>query len=189
MAKHFSLAIILLIFCMVWMFPLASVSGSVRIQEIRILNDETDVVVYGVLSDSFTADMKSAILAGVPTTFTFTLKTYEEKPWWLDKKISHITIKHTIKYDNVKQTFSVSSAEDRDPAVFPDFETAKRAMSELSGIAVAPIADLIKGKTYYVKIKAKLEKYRPSSLMRYIFFFASPGDFETAWSPKHRFLY
>ena len=179
----------LFVFCIVLIFPSQPVSGAVNISDIRILNNETDVVVYAVLRESFTKEMESAILAGVPTTFTFTLKTYQERALWADKNISQITIKHTIKYDNVKQTFSVLSAENKPEALFKDFNGAKRAMAELSGVAVVPITKLTKGNAYYIIVKAKLEKYRPPSFMRYIFFFASPGDFETDWSQKHRFLY
>jgi hypothetical protein len=189
MKKCLSLLLSLFVFCIVLIFPFQPVSGSVNISDIRILNNKTDVVVYAVLTESFTKEMESAILAGIPTTFTFTLITYQETDWWVDKKISEITIKHIIKYDNVKQTYSVISAQDKPEAVFKDFASAKRAMSELSGVPVVPIAALTKGNEYYIKIKAKLEKYRPPSFMRYIFFFASPGDFETDWSPQQRFLY
>jgi hypothetical protein len=189
MKKYLYLLLFVFFFCAVLIFPLHYVSGSVNINNIRVLNNETDVVIYAVLTESFTKEMESAILAGVPTTFTYTLKTYLERDWWFDKQISQIIIKRTIKYDNVKQTFSVLSAGDKPEAVFKDFESAKRAMSELSGIAVVPITELIKWNGYYITIKAKLEKYRPPSVMRYIFFFASPGDFETDWSPKQRFVY
>jgi len=189
MNKYLYLLMTLFILCIGLIFPFQHVSGSVNISNIRILNNETDVVVYAVLTESFSKEMESAILAGVPTTFTFTLKTYQEKDWWFDKKISQITIKHTIKYDNVKQTFSVLSADDKPMALFKDFDGAKRTMSELNGVAVVPISALTKGKEYYIRIKAKLEKYQPSSFMRYIFFFASPGDFETSWSPEQKFVY
>lgn len=180
---------ILSILFIILAFPFDSFSSSVEMRDVRILYNEKDVVVYGVLSDSFTKEMKSAIMAGIPATFTYTLKTHEEVAWWFDKEISRITIKHTIKYDNVKQNFSVSLADNKEPAIFQDFEAAKRAMSELSGVAIMPLSNLVKNRTYYVMIKAKLEKYRPQSSMRYIFFFSSPGDFETAWSPKQRFVH
>ncbi|MBN1380361.1 MAG: DUF4390 domain-containing protein [Deltaproteobacteria bacterium] len=189
MAKYFSFLIILIFLGMVLIVPAGLATGPVKIHDVRVLYNKTDLVVYAVLKNSFTEDMKSAILAGVPTTFTFTLKTYEEVPGWFDKKISRITVKHTIKYDNVKQTFSVFSVDNGPAAVFQDFESAQRVMSELSGIAVAPISELTRGNVYYVRIKAKLEKYRPQSIMRYIFFFASLGDFKTDWSPKQRITY
>jgi hypothetical protein len=187
--KNISILTVFFIFCLVWIFSLDSVSGAVKLQDIRVLYNETDMVVYAVLTDSFTKEMESAILAGVPTTFTFTLETYQERNWWFDKKISRIIRKHTIKFDNVKQTFSVSSTDGREAVIFQDFAEAKRAMSELSGVVLTPITNLVKGKTYYARIKAKLEKFRPPSIMRYIFFFASLGDFETDWSPKQRLLY
>jgi hypothetical protein len=172
---------LLCIVCLFLIFPFDSYGMVVNIQDILVTGSADSIVVYARLTDCFTKEMESVILAGVPTTFSFILDTYQERSFWFDKKISQIIINHTIKYDSVKQTFFVASSDSREPAVFQDFESAKRAMSDLNGIVVAPMRQVSKDKAYYVMIKAKLEKTSLPSSMEYMFISAALGDFETDW--------
>jgi len=54
-------------------------------------------------------------------------------------------------------------------------------MSELNGIVLASLKDLPKDKSYYVMVKAKLDKIRLPMHMEYVLFFVSLWDFETDW--------
>jgi hypothetical protein len=125
--------------------------------------------------------MESAILAGVPTTFTFLLDLYQERPKWIDEKISSVIVKQTIKYDNVRKVFYISSTGGNKQSEFQDFEAAQKAMSELNGIVVASLKDLQKNSSYYVMVKAKLDEIRLPMHMEYVLFFVSLWDFETDW--------
>jgi hypothetical protein len=99
----------------------------------------------------------------------------------LDRKVTRVTIKHTIKYDNVKKLFYVYFDGDKEPTSFQDFEGAKRVMADLNGIPVAQLKTLKRNESYYVRIKAKLDKVRLPLHMEYVFFFVSLWDFETDW--------
>jgi hypothetical protein len=90
-------------------------------------------------------------------------------------------IKRTIKYDNLKKTFSIFTNGNKDPVVLPDFESAQKAMADFSGIIVTPLQALIKGARYYLKIKIKIDKVRLPLHMEYVLFFVSYWDFETDW--------
>jgi hypothetical protein len=132
--------------------------------------------------------MDAAILAGVPTTFTVVLDLYRERSSWWDEKISRKLIKNTVRYDSVKKIFSVSSSEGATMTVFDDFESAKRAMADLSGIVVFPLRNMQKNETFYIMLKAELDKVRLPLHMESIFFFVSLWDFETSWY-RQRFMY
>jgi hypothetical protein len=162
-------------------FPLSSYSRDARITDVLVTNNTQNVTVYAKVMNCFTKKMESAILAGVPTTFTFVLELYRERKGWFDKKIAGTDIKQTIKYDNVKKIFYMSSTDAQQPASFQDFESAKKSMSELNGAILASVNDLQKGETYYVKIKVKLDKVRLPMNMEYVLFFISLWDFETDW--------
>ncbi|MDI6777176.1 MAG: DUF4390 domain-containing protein [Syntrophales bacterium] len=159
-----------------------------KITDFLVTSSAENVVVYARVINCFTKDMESAILAGVPTTFTFLVDLYQKRTHWFDKKISRLVITHTIKYDSVKKTFNVSSTNGQEPSGFQDFDSAKRAMAELNGVVVAPIRHLKKDKTYYILVKAKMEKVRLPLHMEYVFFFISLWDFETNWY-KQEFVY
>ncbi|MBN1615050.1 MAG: DUF4390 domain-containing protein [Deltaproteobacteria bacterium] len=165
-------------------FPFSSYSRVAQIRDLFINRDTENILVYAMVTDCFTGKMEEAIMAGAPTMFTFLIDLYEERPYWCDRKLSAIVIKHTIKYDTAKKTFFVSANGGHEPAGFQDLESAKRAMAELNGVAVAPVGILQRDKTYYIRIKAKLDKIRLPMHMEYVFFFVSLWDFETDWIEK-----
>jgi hypothetical protein len=160
--------------------PTRATGEEAQIRDILITTQGYQVLVYARLTNCFTKDMEAAIMAGVPTTFTFLLNLYQQRSGWPDKKISDSVITHTIKYDSLKKTFYVSSSLDRDPVLFRDLESAKRAMSEFNGSIPLP-SDLRKNLPHYVMMRAKLDKVRLPLHMEYLFFFVSLWDFETAW--------
>jgi hypothetical protein len=151
------------------------------ISDLLVTNNSTHLLVYARVTNCFTKEMDAAILAGIPTTFTFLVDLYQVRNRWLDKKLIRLTVSHMIKYDNVKRVFTVSSDENKEPASFQDYESAKRAMADLNGIHVALLKAMKRGEYYYVQIKAKLDKVRLPLRMEYVFFFVSLWDFETAW--------
>jgi hypothetical protein len=159
-----------------------------KITDIIITNNAENVLLYAKLINGFKTEMESTILAGVPSVFTLQLDVYQVRSYFWDKKITGYEIKRTIKYDNLKKTFSIFTNGDTAPAIFPDFESAQKAMADLSGIAIAPLHTLVKGNNYYVNMKVKIDKFRLPLHMEYIFLFVSFWDFETAWY-KQSFSY
>jgi hypothetical protein len=76
----------------------------------------------------------------------------------------------------------------QEPEGFQDLESAKRAITELNGVVVAPVMQLQRYTPTYIMIKAKLDKVRLPLGMEYVFFFVSLWDFETDWY-KQRFMF
>jgi hypothetical protein len=140
-----------------------------------------NVLLYARLVNGFKPDMELAVLAGIPATFTMQLDVYQERSFSWDKKIFSQEIKRSIKYDNLKKTFSVSSSNKKEPVIFTEFESAQKAMADFNGIIAAPLSSLTKGKNYYVMIKVKMDKVRLPLHMEYVFLFVSYWDFETSW--------
>jgi hypothetical protein len=171
--------------CLIYSFflfsPLPIHAETAGINDILVTNNATHLLVYARVTNCFTKDMDAAILAGIPTTFTFLVELYQVRSRWLDKSLIRLTVRHTIKYDNVKRLFYVTYDEDKEPASFQDYEGAKQAMADLNGVPAALLKALKRGEYYYVQIKAKLDKVRLPLHMEYIFFFVSLWDFETDW--------
>jgi len=159
-----------------------------EIKDIIITNNKENVLLYARVVNGFKTEMESAILAGVPTVFTLLLEVYQVRSFIWDKKITGYEIKRTIKYDNIKKTFSIVTDGNEAPVIFPDFESAQKAMADLSGIIITPLQKLVKGNSYYLKMKVKIDKVRLPLHMEYVFLFVSFWDFETDWY-KQSFSY
>ncbi|MEN6374878.1 MAG: DUF4390 domain-containing protein [Smithella sp.] len=158
------------------------------IKDIIITNDKENVLLYARVVNGFKTEMESSILAGAPAVFALQLEVYQSRTGLWDKKITSREIKRTIKYDNLKKTFSIFTNGYETPAVFPDFESAQKAMADLNGIPIVPLKKLVHGNNYYLMMKVKIDKVRLPLHMEYVFVFVSFWDFETAWY-KQRFSY
>jgi len=118
------------------------------------------VLLYARLVNGFKPDTELAILAGIPATFTLQLEVHQVRSFVWDKKITSHEIKRTIKYDNLKKTFSVYTNGNPQPVIFSDFESAQKSMADFNGIIAVPLASLVRGKNYYLLIKVKMDKAR-----------------------------
>jgi hypothetical protein len=156
-----------------------------KMTDILITNNKENVLLYGRLVNGFKPEMELAILAGIPAIFNLQLEVYQIRPYSWDKKLAAHEIKRTIKYDNLKKTFSVYNNGNSQPVVFSDFESAQKAMEDFNGIGAVPLASLVKGGNYYILIKVKMDSARLPLHMENIFFFVSYWDFETAWERQN----
>ena len=161
-------------------FPAQGQAVQPRIADILISNNSENLLLYTRCVDCFKTEMESAILAGVPTVFTLQLDVCQKRLLIWNKTIISKEIKRTIKYDNLKKTFSIYTNGDLDPVIFPDFENAQKAMADFNGIIASPLSALDKGNQHYLKMRIKIDKVRLPLYMEYVFFFVSFWDFETA---------
>ncbi|MBW2598685.1 MAG: DUF4390 domain-containing protein [Deltaproteobacteria bacterium] len=176
-----SYKLLILLLCL-FLLPAESLAAKAKVTDLLITNTSENLLVYLKVENCFTEKIEKAILAGIPTTFTFVLELYRERRYWFDKKESFLEVRHTIKYDNIKKIFYVVFTEnDRKPEQFKEFSKAKIAMSELNGIIFTSLKQMTKGDRYYLRVKAMLEEVRLPLHLEYVFFFVSLWDFETDW--------
>jgi hypothetical protein len=160
--------------------PMRAFAAEPELRDILITNDKENVLLYARLVNGFKPDMELAVLNGISATFVMDVEVYQERFLTWDKKIYSQEIRRTVKYDNLKKTFSVSFGNKKDPLVFTDIESAQKAMSDFNGIVAVPLSLLSKGKNYHALIKIKMDKARLPLHMEYVFFFVSFWDFETS---------
>lgn len=165
--------------------PMQAQAIEPKMTDILITNNTENVFLYARLVNGFKPEMELAILAGITATFTLQLEVHQVRSFVWDKKITSHEIKRTIKYDNLKKTFSVYTNGNPQPVIFSDLESAQKAMADFNGIIAVPLASLVKGGNYYLLIKIKIDKVRLPLHMEYVFFFVSYWDFETAWERQN----
>lgn len=180
--KCINLAIVfLLVFC------LLSCAKNGRINDIMVMDDTSNVLVYARLQNLLQEDTKKLIYAGVPVTCTFYIKFFQERPYWFDRRLSRLVIRNAIKYDNVKKNIYVTTRlneKEMETAEFRDVESAEASLLDLNGVSVVDVHKLDKKGKYYVTIKAKVEKDEHSRFVRYILLFLPFMETETSWYRK-----
>jgi len=165
--------------------PMQAQAIEAKMTDILITNNTENVLLYGRLVNGFKPEMELAILAGIPAIFSLQLEVYQMRSFVWDKKIAAHEIKRTMKYDNLKKTFSVYTNGNVQPVIFSDFESAQNAMADFNGIVAVPLSSLVKGGNYYMLIKVKMDKARLPLHMENVFMFVSYWDFETQWERQN----
>ncbi|WP_367360303.1 DUF4390 domain-containing protein [Syntrophus buswellii] len=151
-----------------------------KIKDVLVTNDQTNVLVYARLSH-FPPDIEKAILAGVSTTFSFKIEFYRKKKHWFDERLAQLEIIKNIKYDQAKKKFYVTSTFPQTAEAFQEFAMARLAVAEINGIPVVNMKNLSRDQDYYARIKLAWENYRLPFYAEFLRIFLSFRDFETDW--------
>jgi hypothetical protein len=168
---------------LLFLLPPSPVWGKqAQIGDIIVTNNQDNLLVYFFTKGCFTPDMNKAIMNGIPTTFTFLIELYKPRSLWPNKRLSSLKLHHTIKYDSLREEFSVILSERGNQTfVMKDFGKAQEMMADVSNVQVIPLQALEKNNQYQLRIKAELNKVRLPLYLHYLLFFVSLWDFETDW--------
>lgn len=156
------------------------VAGKAEIADIIVTNTRDNVLLYFNVKSFFTQDVKKAILNGVLTQLTFFISLYRVRNFWLDEKLAELEIHHTVKYDNLKNDFTITRDEHNHPIVVKSFVEAQKIMATVDDLAVIPLNKLAKGCRYQVRLKAELDEGSLPFYLHYILFFIS-WNIATDW--------
>jgi hypothetical protein len=182
MSSRFSRKTCLVILSVLFLVQNAAFAQDATLTNIIVTNTRDDLLVYLSVEGAFRAEMKKAILSGVPTTFSFFINLNRVRNLWIDKEIAEIKITHTIKYDNLKKEFIIKRSWENDkPVVTQSFREARRLMSEIDSLKIVPLSRLEKGRQYQIEAKAELSKVTLPFYLHYVLLFVSFWDFETDW--------
>ncbi|MCG8549439.1 MAG: DUF4390 domain-containing protein [Desulfobacterales bacterium] len=152
------------------------------LSNIKLANTRDDLFAYFKVENAFNEKNIQAIENGIPTSFTFYVTLFKTTSSLLDTKIADIRTRATIKYNSMKQEYTVVCQWKDTPAfITKSFDEAKTWMTEVDNLKVAALNQLIKGDKYRIRIKAELEKVTLPLALHYVFFFVSYWDFETDW--------
>jgi hypothetical protein len=167
--------------CVMLLLSQAVFAQEARLTRITLSNTRDDLLLYFKLEGAFTEKMQEAILSGVPASFSYYISLYRVRNWWYDKEITDIELTHTIKYDNLKNEFTVKRPwKNADPVVTQSLEEAQRLMTEIDSLKVYPLSGLEKGRQYQIRAMAEVSKITLPLYLHYVLLL-SIWDFETDW--------
>lgn len=167
---------------LIFLMPNIVLGKNATLTNIIVTNTRDDLIVYMTVEGAFTEKMKTAVLSGVPTSFSFFITLLEARNLWVDKKITDLKVTNLIKYDNLKKEFIVKrSWENNKPQVTRSLSEAQKLMADIDSIKILPLDKLEKGRQYQIRAKAKLSKLTLPFYLHYVLFFVSLWDFETDW--------
>jgi len=106
----------------------------------------------------FNYDLEDIILNGIPVRFLFDIKLYCQSRYWFDLEISSLKINHVIKYDNLKDVFTIHYSDKGIPPVeVDDLAEAELLVTSVNNLKIATQKVLNPKKNYYIKYKVEIK--------------------------------
>lgn len=162
--------------------PLRSFAQDASLANIIVTNTRDNLLLYLTVKNAFPTKIEETVHSGVPATFSFLIKLHAVRNFWPDRLITEINVTHSMKYDNLKKTYTVTrSWEGGKPNVVSSLNEAKKLMAEVDSLTIVALNQLDKGKRYQIRAKAELDKLTLPFYLHYVLFFVSLWDFETDW--------
>jgi hypothetical protein len=154
-----------------------------RLTDMVVSNTRDDLLLFVKVEGAFTEQMEQAVLNGISTTFSFIVRLEKINSFFMPNTlVEEQKVTHTIKYESLKKQFHVRrSWEDDRILTTQSFEEARKWMSEIKSLKIAPLNLLQEGRSYRVRAKAKLDTVELPYYLNYVFFFVSLWNFETDW--------
>ncbi|MDA8137122.1 MAG: DUF4390 domain-containing protein [Desulfobacteraceae bacterium] len=164
------------------LLPFPSQAEDATLSNIIVTNTRDDLLLYLTVNNAFPAKIEEPITSGVPAVFLFYINLYRVRNFWPDREIAETVVTHTIRYDSLKQEYTVTrSWEGNQPQIVKSFEEAKKLMTEIDSLTIVSLKKLEKGRQYQIRAKAKLSRLKLPLYLHYVLFFVSIWDFETDW--------
>lgn len=152
------------------------------LDNVTLTNTRDNLVTYFNVENAFTPKIHEAILNGIPTTFTFYISLYWARESWFDKKIASHKISNTLKYNAIREDFSLTRPwKSEEILIIKTLDTAEKQMTAITGFNIIPIDQLIPGRKYQIRIKAEMKKIKLPLYLHHLFFFLAFWNFETNW--------
>lgn len=140
------------------------------------------MVVSMRVEGAFTPEMLGAIREGGKTEFTFLIRLFRDRRMWLDEKLVHINLTHSLSYDPDRDVYAVYRSWAQEPVmVTRSLTEAQALMSQIERFDILPLAQMQRGEGYELRAKAELSEVTLPYYLRYVLYFVSFWDFETEW--------
>lgn len=168
-------------FCWALLFANPVYSQQARLTNFVVSSTRDDLLIFLSLEDAFTENLKEAILSGVPTKVSFNITIEKIRSFWLNRTIFDKKIDHSIKYNPLRNEFTVKRSWEKEQIVTESIDEAINLMSNVDSLKVLPLSELERGVHYQIRAKAKSDKPTLPFYLHHVFFFLSQWDFETDW--------
>ena len=147
------------------------------IENLTAAASNAKVSVRFVLEGAFADDeMVEALKSGLPTSFTYSVEIFRDRPNWFDDSIAKARIEVVCAYNSLTREYLLNYRRDRRlvrSETFTDLGALEKKMSTVEEMDLFDIGDR---KSYKLKVRAKAD------LMRGWLMYVIPWEVSTRWA-------
>ncbi len=169
--------------------PQAASAGSERIRRLDIAYEGDRILVSAALDPGLSAETEDDIRKGISKDLYYYVVLKQRQKLWFDEEKAAVTVKYSIKYNLLKQEYMVTARlpSGTTQSVFPDFESARRMVSQVDRISIAAVDQLRRRKTYLISVKAEMKAPQLPLYLDYFLFFIPFLEIDTPWADSAPF--
>jgi hypothetical protein len=162
--------------------PIAIAEESPEIKDIIVTTSESDLLLFATVKNGFTQEMLDDVHNGASALFTFHLELVKTDGKWFNTTLVESAVTHTLSFDAASKTYTIAfSDQDNKAATTADLDHAKQLMTELNGVKVIALDQLVHDTPYSLHFKATLKKGSLPLGMHHLLPITALWDFETSW--------
>jgi hypothetical protein len=154
----------------------------VHFSDLIITTSKTHLLLFGLINNGITEEMLQGLHNGIPIQFTFLVELNKTEKTWTDLQLVSLQFRHLLTYDTLQENYRVETDEkNKKSDSFSELSDALKAMTEINGLQVIELSQLIPDSSYQLRLKAELYKKTLPMKLHYIVPFVSWWNIETDW--------
>jgi hypothetical protein len=131
------------------------------------------------LQNAFPPEMVEAMKSGIEISFKITVQVERVYRGWFDQTMGEERYTRSVRYDALSLVYRLH--RDDGDELLPDIHAALDRMTRFE-VSVPLKGEIVKGKPYFARVRARLDKVGLSEPLRSILFFSSLWDVQTDWA-------
>jgi hypothetical protein len=120
-------------------------------------------------------EMVQALQSGIPTSITYRIEIFRDRPWWLDDGIDRSRIEVIGTFNSVTREYLLNYRRDRKLVRSETFTDLAALQARMTSIEEPDLFEIGNRKPYKLKVRAKAD------LMRGWLFYVVPWEVSTRW--------
>jgi hypothetical protein len=120
-------------------------------------------------------EMVEALRSGLPTSFTYTIEIFRDRPNWFDDGIAQARVEVICTYNSVTREYLLNYRRDRQLVRSETFSDLAELQRRMTSIDEQDLFDVGDRKPYKLKVRAKAD------LMRGWLMYVIPWEMSTNW--------
>ena len=148
-----------LLLCVVSLALAAATLVAADVRVTPLVRDGRVWVSFG-LADGFTAEVREAVLSGLPITFTYDIELRRSVPFWPDRTLTTTSIALSDQYDNLTRRHQLARTLDgrvEANKVTEDEAEVRRWLTGLESVQLFATSALEANTEYYVRVRARTQ--------------------------------
>ena len=156
--------------------PLTAAPPSPTIENLAATADAGRVSVRFNLAGAFeNGEMVEALKSGLPTSFTFSIEIFRDRPNWFDDSIAKARVEVICTYNSLTREYLLNYRRDKHLVRSETFTDQAELERKMTTVEEADLFEIGTRKPYKLKVRAKAD------LMRGWLMYVIPWEVSTKW--------